>query len=66
MTKKKDFDIEDELDSFCFDDEDPFHTRDSMREQLIKQRDCDHQYYTIFKGDFPIGMRCKCGYQLFI
>lgn len=58
--------IEDELDSFDFDEFDCFFTREEMGRQLLKQRDCDHEWYTFYsqQGETEEGKRCdKCGKQ---
>lgn len=57
--------IEEELGSYDFD-EDTMHTRELMKAVLIKQRDCDHSYQRVYKGDYQTGIRCSsCGYQTF-
>ncbi len=61
-----DKDIEIQLDSFDFDEDDTMHDRESMGRLLTKQKYCTHDYFTIYKGDFPSGKRCsKCGDQIF-
>ena len=60
-------DIEEELDSFDFDEEDVLITREGLGKRLMQQKYCTHEFESVYKGDVKTGVRCKkCLYQVWL